>query len=213
MPEPSGAPPTGRDQDRDDDPRPPEEATSAEDTAPGSPAAPPPTNLARLRQQYEEAHEDRRETIPIAPGIYDGNLAARYHPIEWSATRKRLKRAARRGMSEETELNFAAGQLAKACDEILIRVEDGGDYVPLHQTVARWKDGPPVRYDTRLAEAIGIDIPAGASAAAICRLVFIDPHVLDAHFMQFDAWLRGVIAADDDSDDEDRMEALEDRPT
>lgn len=206
MPEPSDAPPAGPAAQR-----PREEEPDTEDVAPGSPVAPPPTNLAKLRQQYAESGEDRRETIPIAPGRFDGNLAARYHPVEWSDTRKRIRKAAKRGLSEETELNYAAGQLVKACETILIRLEDGGEFVPLHEAVPRWKDGPPVRYDSRLAEAIGIDVPAGASPASICRLVFKNPHALNDHYVTFDQWLREATEGDEDDEDEDG--SLEDRPT
>lgn len=181
---------------------------------PASPAAPPPSNLERLKEQYEAATEDRHTTIQIAPGRFSGNLAARYRPIPWTNTRKQARKAARGGFSEDSELNYAAGQLAKACETILIRMEEGGDFIPMHEANERWRDGQPVRYDSRLCEALGIDLTTGLSPSAIVRLVFKHPHALNAHFVEFDQWLKEQQGSDDDEDeDADPEEELAARPT
>lgn len=208
MSEPSGAPPEG---DRSD-PAPPEEEQSAEDTTPGSPVTEaPPTNLARLQKQYEAAREDRRETIPIAPGIYDGNLAALYHPIEWSDTRKKIAKLQRKGATDEQALNFAASTLVKACETIMFRPDDDSDFVPMAEAAPELAQGSTIRFDSRLARALGIKLSGGENGAAICRLVFVEPHILDSHFQQFDFWLRGLTPGDDDEDEE--IENVGDRPT
>lgn len=192
-------------------PRPAEEVeeAAAPAPAPGSPAQPPPSNLDLLRSQYEAATEDRRTVIPIAPGRFNGNLAARYKPVEWSNTRKSARRAAKGGFSEDSELNYAAGQLVKACDAILIRMHDGEDFVPLHQARPGLSD-QPIRYDHRLAEVLGIDAAPTLTATAICRLVFKFPDALNAHYVEFDAWLKEQTDADDDDDE---PEDVADRPT
>lgn len=214
MPEPSGASPTGRDQ------RPPGKASSdptdppAEDTAPGSPdGLAPPRVLDRLREQYESAGEDRQITIPIAAGRFDGNLVARYRTIPWTDTRKRARRAQKSGLSEESELNFAAGQLAKACETILIRLEDGGDFVPLNTIPGTDFGEMPIRYDDRLCQALGID-PVPASPTAICRMVFRNPHALNDHYLEFEQFIKEASEGDeDDEDDADAVRTLADRPT
>lgn len=210
MPEPSSAPPEGR-----TSPTPPEEdsPTRPEDTATGSAApSPPPTNLTKLRASFEAARADRREVIQIAPGIYGGNLAARYHPIEWAETRKKVAKLQARGASDEQALDFAAAQLCKACVEILVRLTDSDPLKPAHEVVPEL--GPePVRYDARLAKLIGLDrhLTGNESAKEICRLVFVDPNILDTHFTSFDLWLRGMVEGETD-EELDEVE-LGDRPT
>lgn len=209
MSEPSGAPPEGS-----DPATPPEEARTAEDTTPGSPPVKaPPTNLAKLRSQYETARGDRRETIPIAPGIYGGNLAARYHPIEWSETRKKVAKLQRKGASDEQALNFAASCLVKACETIMFRPDDDSELVPMAEITPELAAGSPIRFDSRLAEAIGIELTGTEKDTAICRLIFTDPNILDSHFTQFDLWLRGLVGGDDDEDEDAEVENLADRPT
>lgn len=181
-------------------PSPPdEEAPSA-----GSPTNAPPTILTRLRKQYEQAGEDDRETIPIAPGRFDGNLAARYRRLDWTLIRKKARAAHKRGESEESELQYAAEIITRACEMIVIRPEDGGDFVPLHEEVARWKDGAPVRFDSRLAEIFGID---SVEPTVICRMLFKNPQALNDHFVDLDAWMKENRAGDEDDEiDEDDEE-------
>lgn len=218
MPEPSGAPPKGRDPGATrQDPRPPEDASSdadvpAEDTAPGSPdGLAPPRVLDRLREQYESAGEDRQITIAIAPGRFNGNLVARYRTIPWTDTRKRARRAQKSGLSEESELNFAAGQLAKACETILIRLEDGGDFIPLNTVPGTDFGDMPVRYDERLCRTLGID-PAPGSPTGICRMVFRNPHALNDHYLEFEQFIKEA-SEGDEADEDDEPATLADRPT
>lgn len=155
-----------------------------------------------LREQYHEATEDRRITIPIAPGRFHGNLAARYRPGPWSDYRRRAERMMRRGGgSEEAELQFAAQTLVQCCETILYRPTDATELVPMHEANPIWRGGEPVRYDDRLAQAVGID-PSPGSATAICRLVFRNPAALNDHFVTLDAWLKEAIGSDEEDEDE-----------
>lgn len=216
MPEPSSAPPEGSTPEPEPSkptPAPPEEPSSpGEDTATGPAVEAPPTNLAKIRASFEAARGDRREVIQIAPGIYGGNLAARYHPIEWAETRKKVAKLQARGASDEQALDFAAAQLVKACEEILIRLDDSQPLRPVHEVVPEFKGSGPVRYDARLAELLGLDLTGKERAKEICRLVFIDGNVLDSHFVQFDFWLRGLTEGETD-DESEEAEELAKRPT
>jgi hypothetical protein len=209
VPEPSGARPEGS--TPKPEPTPPDEAKSAEDTATGPVVEAPPSNLARLRASFEAAREDRREVIQIAPGIYGGNLAARYRPIEWADTRKKIAKLQARGASDEQALDFAATQLCKAVEEILVRPTDADPLRPAHEVVPEFR-GSPVRYDERLAQMLGIELTGQEKPREICRLVFIDANVLDTHFSQFDFWLRGLTEGETD-DELDEAEDLAARPT
>lgn len=152
-----------------------------------------------LREQYQEATEDRRITIPIAPGRFGGNLAARYKPGPWSNYRKRAERTFRSGGGEEAELQFAAATMVQCCETILYRPTDTADLVPMAEVNSAWRGGEPVRYDERLAQAVGLD-PIPGHAAAICRLVFKNPAALNDHFTTLDAWLKEAISSDDDDE-------------
>jgi hypothetical protein len=179
----------------------------ADDLAATNGVAPPPV-FERLQKAYEEAGVDRRTTLPIVPGRFGGNLAARYRPVDWERIRRKIKRAARGGMTEEDELNYGASVIAEACETILIRLEDGAALVPLHRAYSKWRDSDPVRFDERLCEAIGINYNPGLNAAAVCRLVFKNPQALNDHFAELDAWLKEAVAGDDEDED-----GTEERPT
>jgi hypothetical protein len=174
--------------------------------ATGSIAAQPVPVLDRLREQYATATEDRRLELTIVPGRFDGNLAALYGPVDWKRIRRKVKRAAKAGFTEEAELDYAASLIVEACETILVRPEGGGDFVPLHSQVEAWRGGEPVRYDTRLCQALGIE--GVTNPTAICRLVFKNPSALNDHFVGLDQWIKEAAPDEDGEDDEGS-----DRPT
>jgi hypothetical protein len=137
----------------------------------------------------------------IVPGRFNSALAARYKPIPWTEQRKRIRAMAKRGESEETELNYGAGIIAEACEEILVRAEDGGELIPLRDAAKEFA-GEPVRYDGRLCRLLGIEGGEELRAPAICRLVFRNPQALNAHFAELEAWLREGTVDDEDEDGE-----------
>lgn len=161
----------------------------------------PPSVLESLRQAYAEADSERRTVLMIVPGRFNSALAARYKPIPWTEQRKRIRAMAKRGESEETELNYGAGIIAEACEEILVRAEDGGELVPLHEAAAEFAE-EPVRYDARLCRLLGIEGGEELRGPAICRLVFRNPQALNAHFAELEAWLREGTVDDGDEDGE-----------
>lgn len=190
--------PGGVDDPVEPDPTPDPDPTPAEPQEPTS--VEPPSVFERLQEQYAQASAERRTTIPIVPGRFSGNLAARYKPVDWEQIRKRIRRAAKGGMTEEDELNYGAAVIAEACETILIRLEDGGPLVPMHKAYSKWRDGEPVCFDERLCEALGVEINPGYNAAAICRLVFKNPAALNDHFADLDAWLKEAVPDDDEGD-------------
>jgi hypothetical protein len=177
-----------------------EHPTVEEERENGNPAE-PASVFDELREAYQESNEERRITIAIAPGRFSGNLAARYKPGPWSDYRKRAERAFRRGGSEEAELQFASATIVQCCETILYRPADSSELMPMADSNPAWRGGEPVRYDERLASAIGID-PIPGHAQAICRLVFKNPAALNDHFVTLDAWLKESIASDDEEEGE-----------
>ena len=161
-----------------------------------------PSVLDDLRRAYQESGEERRTILPILPGRFGGNLAARIRPIPWTDQRKKARRIARQGATEESELDFAAATIAQATEEILVRNLDTGELEPMADTVDEW-NGVPVRFDDRLARVLGIDNPPRASRS-ICRLVFKNPAALNDFYVEVNNFLTESSPGDDEDEDEER---------
>lgn len=161
-----------------------------------------------LREAYAEATDERRITIPIVPGRYHGNLAARYRPGPWSDYRKRAERVMRKGGGEEAELRFASQTMAQCVETILYRPADSAELIPMAEASPEWRGGPPVRYDERLlmVATTGIQHPP-RNDWEIVRALFRNEAALTDHFVTLDAWLKEAIPSDDE-DEDDRV-----RPT
>lgn len=168
----------------------------------------PPTILDRLRRQYAEADDERRLTLPVLPGRFDGALQARYQPVDWDEVRKRARRYARRGGSgRETELNYAASVIAQACEMILIRPAEGAEHVPVHEYVPEFRGAGPVGFDPRLCSMLGIIDPP-PNAPSIVRLVFKNEGALIEHYQDVESFLTEQTPGDEEDDEEGG-----DRPT
>lgn len=198
-----------------------EAATLEEETFPQPPSEPlePPNGsgdaedassvLGRLRAGYAAGQGERRKTIEIAPARYDG-LAAEFKPINWELRRKLIRRATRQGETGyEADLRINAACMADACVSMMFRPAPGADYVELHTLVDKYSSGEPIRFDSRLADILGMELIGGESEADICRLVFGDSGIFDAHYMTLNGW---SLDAFDISDDEEEDEGG-DRPT
>jgi hypothetical protein len=169
----------------------------------------PENVLGRLRAGYAAGQGERRKTIEIAPARYDG-LAAEFKPINWELRRKLIRRANRQGESGyEADLRINAACMADACVSMLFRPAPGADYVQLHTLVEKYRGGEAIRFDSRLADILGMELIGGESEADICRLVFGDSGIFEAHYVMLNGW---SLDAFDISDDEDEDEGG-DRPT
>src|SRR6185503_9469542 len=66
----------------------------------------------RLRAGYKAGQGERRRTIEIAPGRYNG-FAARFKPIDWDLRRKLIRKANRQGETgHEADLRINAAIMA-----------------------------------------------------------------------------------------------------
>lgn len=163
--------------------------------------------LERLRGAYADYDaEARRKTFEIVPGRYGGDLAFRAYPIDFEALQKKTMRAQRKGANPQAEMNFCASVIAEACETVLVRNSEG-DMVPLSEEVNEFDSADPVRFDSRLAQVLGIPDGHGGSEVAICRLVFRNKQALTSTFRELLAWL-----GEETPDDEDEEDGAE-RPT
>lgn len=161
----------------------------------------PKNVLGRLRAGYAAGQADRRKTIEIAPGRYH-DLAGEFKPIDWDLRRKLIRQADRRGETgHEADLRVNSQLMADACVSMLFRPAPGQGYVQLHTLLDKYRQGDPIRFDERLAEVLGMELIGGESEGDICRLVFGEPGIFEAHYMILNGW--SLQAFDDDSEEDE----------
>ena len=119
-----------------------------EEESPADAFAGDPSLIARLRALREEAKADHHLDLDI-PG-YEGLLVARFKP--YSIAKSEAKANVLRkemGKKRSVLLQASCDGLIDACDEVLIRKTPDADLQPVD-------DVTPVRFDSRLAELLGI---------------------------------------------------------
>lgn len=172
----------------------------------------PPSIEQRLRAAYKEGQGERTKVLALAPGRFNG-LAARFGPIDWDLRRVLIRRAERKGESgPEVDLRINSTLMADACQSMLIRPEPGQDYAELHTQIERFRGGAPIRFDSRLADILGMDLIGGESEGDICRLLFGDPGAFESHYISLNGWSIQAFG-DDEEDEEVGEDEGGDRPT
>lgn len=181
-------------------PEPPQEPREADETVISEPSS----VFETLGRQYAQSTEDRRETFPLLPGRFHGNLAVRVRPVDPSERKKKVRRLMKRGgITDEAEIQYAATLIAEATESILVRMQDGADYVEAH-TISPELGDEPVRFDKRLGIVIpplGQLLTGSESPATIVRLLFKNVDALDAFYVELDQWLKEATPADDEDEE------------
>lgn len=181
----------------------PSEAPPEPETANGGSASieGPESVEDRLRAGYKAGQGERRKTLEIAPGRYH-DLAAEFKPVDWDLRRRLIRQANRKGESgTEADMRINSALMAGACVSMLFRPAPGQGYAPLHTLAEKFKGGEPIRFDTRLAEILGMELIGGESEADICRLVFGDPGIFEAHYMMLSGWSLQAFEDDEEEDE------------
>lgn len=153
--------------------------------------------LSELRAERQALTHKRTLDLPV-PGYQ--RMVARYKAIDYAIIDK-IEARARKSQGPMADLNAAADVLAQTCIGIFLR-EDNGELLPLNEQLERWGDDP-IRYDARLAEAVGVE---PGKARTIIHNVFgvfeVDTGndlVLMGHQTEILRWLKQA-NADDDAD-------------
>lgn len=183
----------------------PPEAASGQQAGSEAPAGGEAPNnvLGRLRAGYAAGQGERRKTIEIAPGRYH-DLAVECKPVDWDLRRRLIRQANRRGEAgHEADLRINAQLMADACVSMMFRAAPGQGYVQLHTLLDKYRQGDPIRFDSRLAEILGMELIGGESEGDICRLVFGDPGVFEAHYMILNGWSLQAFDEDDEEDEDE----------
>jgi hypothetical protein len=168
--------------------------------------AEPPSVFEQLGRDYAGATEDRREVFPILPGRFHGNLLMRARPVDPTKRKKKVRRIAKTGITDEAEARYAAEIIADACDCILVRLGDGEDPVPAHEVPNAGLGEEPVRFDSRLGlvvPSLGEILTGDESPASRVRLLFKNMDALDAFYVELDQWLKESSPTEEAEDGEE----------
>lgn len=182
----------------------PEEPQVAGDgAAEGGILADPMSVFEELGELQENARRDTTKTIELLPGRFRGRLAVRVKRIDPKDRRRKAKKIAKRGITTEAELQYAAEIVAEATDAILYRPKDSDELVEA-QTISPDLGDTPIKWERRLGVMIptlGKVLSGSESEASVVRLLFKNPEALDAFYGELDAWLREALPEDDEEDE------------
>lgn len=140
--------------------------------------------LADLRKRREAIGQDRYLDQDV-PG-YEGDLVCRYNPIPWEEA-KRIADKLEKSSNPRKELYAQADVLIRACREFLIKID--GKLVPLQEAFPELGD-EPIRYDDRLAKAIGFDLVNGSEARSACLRLFNNDMAVSAQHNVVMDWIQ-----------------------
>jgi len=133
--------------------------------------------LSRIRERRAQLQEERHLDLDI-PG-YDGMLVARYRPLPWDEVKK-IGEKVEKSKNPRKELYAMADVLVRACDSIWFRDPETNELRPV-------QSGEPVRYDDRLAEALGF---TADSARQVLLATFNNDLAVTAHHMEAAEWMQ-----------------------
>lgn len=141
------------------------------------------TVMQQLRDQREELKSGDHILDLDIPG-YNGMLVARYKPVRFEIIEKLTRRAQKEAKRFNISMNLLASTdtLIEACDQIMLRVN--GELTPIPTG-----SGLPVRFDSRLSEAMGFE---AEEAREVVAGVFGNEFGVITHNVQYSTWLRDV---------------------
>lgn len=171
----------------------------------GSILAEPPSVFDELGAMQAEARKDDTKVFELIPGRFRGRLAVRCHRLDPKKRKKKVRKLAKRGVTDEVELQYAAEIIAEATDAILYRAKDSDELVEA-QTLSETLGDTPIKWESRLGlmvPPLGAVLSGGESEATVVRLLFKNPEALDAFYQELDVWLREAAPSDDDEEDGD----------
>jgi hypothetical protein len=124
----------------------------------------PESHLERFRTLRAERVVEKHTDLEI-PG-YGGELVCRYNPISWDEL-KRIGEKVEKMKHPRRELLGQADTLIAACEQFFVRVK--GELEPLDPD-----DPVAIRYDDRLAKALGFDAKNSDGSAKTARQIVLE---------------------------------------
>lgn len=144
------------------------------------------SSIERLRGLRDRIGSSRSEVFEI-PG-YNGELVARYGIVPWGEL-KRLGQKAERSKNPRKELITQADTLIMACQEIMIRDQQG----ELQKLIP--ESEPPLRYDDRLAKILGF---TASKAREVLSGTISNDIAISAHHNEVVGWMEDTSSEDDE---------------
>lgn len=165
--------------------------------------AEPASVFDELGEMQADARKDDTRVLDLIPGRFRGRLAVRVRRIDPKKRKKKVRKLAKRGVTDEAELQYAAEVIAEATDAILYRPKDGDKLVEA-QTISAELGDAPVKWDQRLGKMLKMDdvLSGTESEAMMVRLVFKNQEALDAFYTELELWLREAAPVDEDDEEE-----------
>lgn len=151
------------------------------------------TLLADLRKKRSEISEARHLDLAI-PG-YDDELYARYIPVDWDEVKKVADKL-EKSKNPRKELYAQADVLARTCEQVLVRVKD--KLLPLQSAFPELGE-EPIKFDDRLAKALGFEINSHSPARSAVLQTFNNDMALSAQHTAVMEWLQSS-SRDSDQD-------------
>jgi hypothetical protein len=150
--------------------------------------------LEQLRNKRRSIGTSTELKLQI-PG-YDTLLWCEYRRLDWEEL-KRIAEKAQNSRSPRKELLAACDTLIEACNQFLILKD--GKLEPMNNAYPEFGD-EPVRYDDRLASALGFEIDRGSPArSCVLRAFGGNGAAVTAHQGDLVEWIQSS-RADDDED-------------
>jgi hypothetical protein len=137
--------------------------------------------LEQLREQREELKTGEHRLDLDIPG-YNGMLVARYKPLRWSIIEALTKKVRKDKSGVSKNVLASTDTLIEACEEIFLRVNGELTSIPTGA-------GLPVKFDTRLAEALSFE---AATVREVVAGVFPNEMGVIEHNVMYSRWLRDV---------------------
>lgn len=137
------------------------------------------TLLQQLRDRRQALVAGRTIDLDV-PG-YDGDLVVRYRFVPYEELAAAGEALAKVKDPRQREVFAACDTLARCADEVFLRV--GGELTPVSE------DGVPVKFDDRLAEALGFDDP-GSARLNVRETFACNDYAVIAQAIEVSAWLQ-----------------------
>lgn len=148
--------------------------------------------LANLRAKRQEISEARHLDLEI-PG-YDGELVARYIPVEWDVI-KDISKKLEKSKNPRKELYAQADVLARTCEQILVRVR--GTLKPMGHVFPEL-GAETVAFDPNLGKALDFEMNSHSPGRSAVLQSFNNDLAVAAQHNEVLEWIQSSNRDDDE---------------
>lgn len=143
--------------------------------------------MSRLREQHQKLAS--ATTIDIDLPGFNGELVAKYRLLDVTHELQKIGQRVLREFSNnpgEQALYGAIDSMVMACEGLFFRNADG-ELSPLSESIG--PEEPPIKYDTRLLEFLGLP-PEDTARGTVLALFARNEPLIVSHGQQLARWMR-----------------------